>query len=427
MALRRSTISSRRAFLAKGVAFAGFPFIVKASVLGGNPPCGRVAVGCIGTGNMGLSNVSGFKEQGGAEVVAVCDVDAGHLEKARQDAGLSARSAYGDFRELLDRSDIDAVVISTPDHWHVPMAMEAVRAGKDVYCEKPLSRTIAEGRLLCNAVKRYARVFQTGSHQRSDRNFRFACELVRNGRIGTIRKIVIEILANNRENPIGWKTEPVPAGLDYDMWLGPAPWAPYITQRCHYSFRFIRDYAGGQLTNWGAHHLDIVQWALDKDSSGPVKISGKGKFPTDGLFNTAEEVYVEYAYENNIRVICRTNPDFPTGRILFEGEKGWIRVSRETLATEPAGLLTSRLGPDEIHLYRSLDHRKDFLDCVKTRRQTAAPAETGHRSATVCHLGNIAMLLGRELRWDPRTESFIGDQAASRMLGRSARSPWIFC
>ena len=426
---KKTKTTSRRAFLKGSAAFSscaafGFPLIVPSSVFGKQAPSNRLTIACIGTGSMGMSNLRGFLGQPGTQTVAVCDVDKKRLQEALDAAKLNKSSGYTDFRQVLARRDIDVVVNSTPDHWHVPISLEAVRAGKDVYCEKPLSLTISEGRRLCDAVERYGRVFQTGSHQRSDRNFRFVCELVRNGRIGPVREVIVEIPANSRKNPIVWQPQPVPAELDYDMWLGPAPWAPYTKQRCHYSFRFIRDYGGGQLTNWGAHHLDIVQWALGKDDGGPLKICGKGIFPRDGLFNTADEVCIEYTYENDVRVICRTNPKTTTGEILFKGEDGWIRVSREETSAAPAGLLKSRLGPAEIHLYRSSEHRKNFLECIRTRGQMVTPVQVGHRSATVCHLGNIAMLLGRQLRWDEALEEFPGDAEAGRLLDRPVRSWW---
>jgi predicted dehydrogenase len=361
-----------------------------------------------------------FQGNSGAEVVAVCDVDAGYRETARQTAGLDARSAYSDFRDLLTRDDIDAVVVVTPDHWHVPISIAAVRAGKDVFCEKPLTLTIAEGRVLADEVKRYARVFQTGTQQRSSDNFRFACELVRNGRIGKLHTVRVGIPGNNRECEPIWRAEPVPEGFDYDFWLGPAPWAPYHTQRCHYQFRFILDYSGGQVTNWGGHHLDIAQWGLGTDDTGPVEVVGEGEFPKTGLFNTATKVYFEAKYANGVKLICQTGGS----NTKFEGTDGWVDVSRGDLKTHPESLKNTTIRPNEIHLYESNDHKQNFLDCIKSRKDPICTAEIGHRTSTVCHLGNIAMLLGRKLKWDPKKERFINDSAANSMVARAMRAPW---
>lgn len=415
---------SRREFLkgssvaATAVAFA--PIIVPSSVFGASAPSNRITIGSIGVGGMGTSDMKGFKGNPNAEVVAVCDVDAGHRKEACKIAGLDPKSSYNDFRELLARDDIDAVVVATPDHWHVPISIAAVRAGKDVYCEKPLTLTIAEGRALADEVRRYGRILQTGSQQRSSDNFRFACELVRNGRIGKVHTVRVGVPGNNRTCEPTWTPEPVPEGLDYDLWLGPALWAPYHRQRCHYEFRFILDYSGGQPTNWGAHHLDIAHWGLGMDNSGPVEIVGNGEFPTTGLFTTATKVYFETTYANGVKLICQTGGS----NTRFEGADGWVDVSRGDLKTLPESLKKEIIGPDEIHLYQSRDHKQNFLDCIKSRKDPIAGAETGHRSATLCHLGNIAMLLGRKLKWDPVKERFIGDLAANSMLARSMRAPW---
>lgn len=427
---RNQVLISRRDFLkrtalaAAPVALAGTT-MVPSSVLGAAAPSNRITIGCIGLGSQGVWNMQGLMSKPQAQVLAVCDVDANHLERAQRTAGLDEKSAYTDYRELLARDDIDAVVVSTPDHWHVPISIAAAKAGKDIYCEKPLTLTIAEGRALCSTVERYGRVFQTGSQQRSDSRFRFACELVRSGRIGKLQTIHVQIPKNSRPNPLDWQAEPVPPHLDYDMWLGPAPWAPYTKMRCHYSFRFILDYSGGQITNWGAHYLDIAQWANGTDRTGPVEILGRGEFPKTGLFTTATKVYVEYTYDNGVKLICTTRPaDIGDGNIKFEGSKGWVYVDRSGIDAYPKSILTSKIAPHGIHLYHSTDHGQNFLNCVKLRKNCAADVEIGHRSASLCHLGNIAMLLGRKLKWDPGKERFIDDEAANRMLARSMRAPW---
>jgi len=415
---------TRRDFL-KGSAVAagaalGWPTIVPSSVFGADAPSNRITIGSIGVGIMGTIDMKAFKGKSGSEVVAVCDVDAGHLENAGRIAGLDKKSCYRDFRELLVRDDIDVVVVVTPDHWHVPISIAAVRAGKDVYCEKPLSLTIAEGRALADEVKRYGAILQTGSQQRSSDNFRFACELVRNGRIGEVHTVRVGIPENNRTCEPTWAPEPVPQGFDYDMWLGAAPWEPYTQKRCHYEFRFILDYSGGQVANWGAHHLDIAQWGLGMDNTGPVEIIGDGEFPQTGLFTTATRVYFEAKYANGVKVICSTGGS----NAKFEGTEGWVDVSRDGMNCEPESLKKETIKPDEIHLYESRDHQQNFLDCVKSRKEPIAPVEIGHRTATLCHLGNIAMLLRRKLKWDAKIERFIEDTEANRMLSRPRRAPW---
>jgi predicted dehydrogenase len=369
--------------------------------------------------------MKGFIANPGAQVVAVCDVDSTHQEQAAKIAGLGPKEACNDFRDLLDRDDIDAVVVATPDHWHVPISIAAAKVGKDIYCEKPLSLTIAEGRTLCDTVRRYGRILQTGTQQRSGNVFRYTCELVRNGRIGDLHTITVQIPANNRSCPI-WHVEPVPEGFDYDMWLGPAPWAPYTTARCHYQFRFILDYSGGQITNWGAHYLDIAQWGTDTDHYGPVEIDPTGsQFPRDGLFNTATKVNVEYTYANGVKMRCITRTDgIFDGDIRFEGSKGWISADRGKMDAHSKSLLKSNIQTDEIHLYHSTDHKQNFLDCIRLRKDPIANVEIGHRSATLCHLANIAMQLGQKLRWDPAKEYFVNNEPANRMLTRSMRSPW---
>lgn len=422
--IARSKSVSRREFLKGSAAVAGaafaWPTIVPSSVFGAAAPSNRLTMGCIGLGGQGSGNMKGFNAKKDCAVVAVCDVDADHREKAREIAGLDAKSSYNDFRDLLARDDIDAVSIAAPDHWHVPVSIAAVRAGKDVFCEKPLTLTIAEGRVLVDEVKRYGRVFQTGSQQRSSSEFRKACELVVNGRIGKLRTMTVQIPGNNRKCEPTWTPEPVPQGLDYDLWLGPAPWEPYHKQRCHYEFRFLLDYSGGQMTNWGAHYLDIAQWGNQADNTGPVEIKGKGEFPATGLFTTATKADIEYTYANGVKLVLTTGG----GSTRFEGSEGWIFVTRGKLDAEPKSLATSTIAPDEIHLYNSNDHKQDFLDCIKTRKDPICNAEVGHRSSTVCHLGNIAMLLDRPLKWDPQKEQFIGDDEANRMRQRPARAHW---
>jgi predicted dehydrogenase len=419
---------SRRAFLEKGLAAGAacaLPVIVPSSVFGENAPSNRIAIGIIGTGSQGILNLKAFLHKPAVQVTAVCDVDYAHREEARKRAQLPVNASYNDFRGLLARPDVDAVVVCTTDQWHAPISIAAAKAGKDVYCEKPLAYNVTEGRMLCETIKRYERVLQTGAHQRSDNNFRSACELVRNGRIGKLHTIKVEIPANSRPNPLIWKVEPPPAGLDYDLWLGPAQYRPYTQQGCHYNWHFIYDFGWGQLTNWGAHALDIAQWGNGTDLTGPVEVSGTGEFPKEGLFETPLSYDIEYKYANGVRLLCTTvKAGGPESPVRFEGTEGWIYVSREKFFSQPTSIVQSKTGPNEIHLYRSRDHHQNFLDCVRLRTKPAADVETGHRSATVCHLGGIAVRLGRKLRWDPVKERFINDTQADKMLARPMRSPW---
>ncbi|MGA2069905.1 MAG: Gfo/Idh/MocA family oxidoreductase [Sedimentisphaerales bacterium] len=419
---------SRRVFLKRGIAAGAvfaLPAIVPASVFGEDAPSNRITIGIIGTGGQGILNLKAFLHKPASQVVAVCDVDYSHREQARKIARLSDGASYNDFRELLARADVDAVVVCTPDQWHAPISIAAAKAGKDIYCEKPLAFNVAEGRMLCDTVKQYERVLQTGSHQRSDNNFRLACELVRNGRIGKLHTIKVEIPENSRPNPLTWKIESPPTGLDYDLWLGPAMYRPYVQQGCHYNWHFIYDFGWGQITNWGAHALDIAQWGNGTDATGPVEVSGTAEFPKEGLFETPLSYDIEYKYANGVRLLCRTGKGaIQESPVRFEGTEGWIFVSRQQFISQPGSIIQSTIRPDEVHLYRSRDHHQNFLDCVRLRTTPAADVETGHRSATVCHLGGIAVRLGRKLQWDPVKECFTDDAQADKMLARPMRSPW---
>jgi predicted dehydrogenase len=331
--------------------------------------------------------------------------------------------AYSDFRELLARDDIDAVTVCTPDHWHGLISGIAARAGKDVYCEKAFANTVAEGRVVCNAVKRYGRVLQVGTQERSTSSARFACELVRNGRIGTLHTIRVNMPIDDPPRaPVPDSAMPVPAGLDYDMWLGPMPWAPYTQQRVR-EWRQILDYGGGEITDRGAHIIDLAQFVNGTDYSGPIEIKARGTAAPEGLFNAFTDYEFECAYADGVRMIGGTRR--PRG-LKFEGTEGWIfiHIHGGRLEAEPASLLQESIGPDEIHLGRSPGHHRDFLDAVKERRQPIAPGEVGHRSATICHLINIVMLLRCDLEWDPNEERIINNPSAQRMLSKPFREPW---
>lgn len=406
-----------------------FPYLFPSSALGKAGAVAaseRITVGFIGTGSHGIDmNLKSFLAQPDAQAVAVCDVDPVHLQQGRDTVnkkyGNSDCATYSDFRDVLARNDIDAVMISTPDHWHVPISIAAAKAGKDVECEKP-TLTVHEGRMLCETMKRCGRVFQWSTEDRAVDVYHRMCELVRNGRIGTIHTIRVE-LPSGPDTPGDPTLMPVPEGFDYDLWLGPAPWAPYTKDRCHWNFRWIQDYSGGQLTDWGAHLLDGAQWGNDSEHTGPVEVEGKGEFWPDGLYNTAKEYRIEYKYADGVRLIVTSG----TPSLRFEGSEGWIgnRGWRAPLHAEPKSILDSVIGPNEIHLYTCpAGEQRNFLDCVKSRKDCYFPPEIGQRCFTIAHIGNISMLLGRKLRWDPQNERFIGDEQANRMLSRPMRSPW---
>ena len=437
---------TRRTFLKRAssatLGLAAFPYIIPSSALGADgavAPSERITMGCIGVGRMGSGNMRGFLGYPEVQVVAVCDIDAKRLENAKQtvEAAYAKRAGegwgrgcatYHDFRDLCARDDIDATLICTPDHWHCLPAIAAAKSGKDIYLEKPLSFSIAEGRALSDAVRRHGRVFQTGSQQRSEWNFRYACELVRNGRIGKLHTVRVGLPT---DPATGLRPHmPVPANLDYDLWLGPAPWAPYTEERVHPQNDYGRpgwlrmlDYGAGMITGWGAHHNDIAQWGMGAEYTGPVEIEGRGDYHREGLWDVHGKFHIEYTYANGVRLICTDTSENRQGA-CFEGDEGRVYVKRGVIDAEPKALLKSVIGPDEVHLYVSSNHKGNFLECIKTRRQTAAPAEIGHRSCAVCLLGSIAMQLGRKLRWDPDRERFMNDPEADGRLLRPMRPPW---
>ena len=403
------------------------------------PPSERVALGFIGLGDHGVGvNLKTFLGQPDAQVVALCDVDAQRLQGAAElvSAHYGQATATGtaaglfttpDWREIVGRADLDAVVVATPDHWHVLPAVAAARAGKDVFCEKPLTLTVREGRVLSDTMRRYGRVFQTASENRSMASFVQAAELVRNGRIGRLQRIRTELPGGRGISGTPGKNhapEPIPPGFDFDMWLGPAPEAYYTPARCHFNFRWILDYSGGMLTDWGAHLNDIAQWGNDSELSGPVSVEGRGYFPPDGLYNTATQWEVTYEYANGVTLVCASG----TPSIRFEGTDGWLEVPDwgAPLRASKAALLSEPILPGEIRLRTNrAREQREFLECVRSRRPTYAPAEIGHRTITISHIGNIAMLLGRKLRWDPAAERFANDDLANRMLSRTMRAPWV--
>lgn len=432
--MNRKQTYNRRDFLKLGGAasalVAAFPTIIPARVLGADAPSKQVTFGFVATGGMGASNVDRvlkLKDKG-AHVVAVCDVDQFNRDRSARRVdkvyGTTGCKSVNDFRELTRDKGIDAIVVSTPDHWHTIPAVDAIRHGKDVFVEKPLTHSIREGQVLVAALRKHNRVGQTGTMQRSDKDFRYVANVIQQGALGKIDRIEVLIPANNKFIGADWKPEPVPEGLDYEMWVGPAPFAPYTKQRTHYQFRFQADYGGGQTTNWGAHYIDIAQWALGMDESGPVAVDGFGEFPTTGLFTTATRVDFTATYASGVKLRMRTRTDgVMDGNVKFYGEKGWIDVSRSKLKASDESLLTIGGGPGKGGDSGEA-HMANFLDCIRSREKCVADLAIGHRTTTVCNLGNIVLQLRRPLKWDPVKEEFIGDQQANRMRERAYRAPW---
>jgi predicted dehydrogenase len=394
----------------------------------------RIAlVGCGGMGTFDATNALRF-----GDVVAVCDVDAGRVEKAR--VGFKNAEGYSDFRQVCDRPDIDVIINGTPDHWHTLINIRAIRSGKDVYSEKPLTLTIDEGKRLVAGIKETGRILQTGSQQRSDKTFRLACELVRNGRLGKIARVHLWLPTGLREGPFA--EQPVPKELNWDFWQGQTPSVPYVPERCHRTFRYWWEYSGGTMTDWGAHHNDIALWGLGKDRSGPVSVEGEALVaPIPGGYTAASQYRVRYLYDDGIEHICQSTSangwaGAVTGKpgpgekfhgVQFEGAYGWIYVSREGKleASDPA-LIKTPLPEGAERQYVSDDHMGNFFECLKTRKAPICDAEIGHRSASICHLGVIAIRLGRKLQWDPRSETFTNDAEANQMLAREMRSPYSY-
>jgi predicted dehydrogenase len=444
MALKRAHKSTRRQLLKSAGAFvataalpnlwvAGLPSLAAAAE---KSPNERPRIGLIGCGGRGLSAAKEALPFG--DFVAVCDVDSNHIDKAQQE--LKGAAAYNDYRKLCDSPNVDFVINATPDHWHTIINIRAVQSGKDVYSEKPLTLTIDEGKHLVEAVKQSDRVFQTGSQQRSNKTFRRACELVRNGRIGKVERVKVWLPHGLRGGPFA--TNNVPAGLDWDFWQGQTPAIDYVPERCHFSFRYWWDYSGGTMADWGAHHNDIALWGIGKERSGPVKIEGRSlSEPIQGGYTAASEYVVKYIYDNGIEHICKsTAANGSAGAVIgkpepgekyhgvqFEGTDGWIYVTRgDKIEASDAALLSEPLPVDAEKLYASDNHMGNFVDCIKTRKPTICDAEIGHRSASICHLGVIAIRLGRTLKWDPLAEKFVGDSEADGFVARDMRKPFTY-
>jgi len=423
-------VTRRRFIQGAAAAAVAAPILVPRSVLGGEgqaAPSDRVTVGFIGCGKMAndyhLSTLLRFDD---VRALAVCEVDTTRREHAKKrvedayskDQAYECCDQYSDFREVIARDDIDAVVIATPDHWHATPIVEACKAGKDVYCEKPLTLTIAEAKVSIDAVRKHGRVLQTGSQQRSSvfGPFRQACELVRSGRLGKIKTVHVGVGGPSRWCDL--PEEPAEPGLDWNMWLGQAPMRPYNSvlspRGVHNHFpawRAYREYSGGGMTDMGAHHFDVAQWALDMDKSGPVEI-----IPPEDPKATQG---VKYVYANGVEMF-HGGP----GGCVFEGTEGKLHITRGHLSSEPESIVKEPLGDDEVHLYKSPGHHRDWLDCIRSRQRPVADVEIGARSVTVCHLGNLAYWYRRKLKWDPQAWRFVDDDEANEWLDRERRDPW---
>ncbi|HXK08785.1 MAG TPA: Gfo/Idh/MocA family oxidoreductase [Vicinamibacteria bacterium] len=445
---------SRRGFVkAAGAAALAAPAIVPSRVLGALAPSRRIQVGAIGVGRISREHdLPGILQHGIARVVAVCDLDAKRLAEGQQlveehyrrkgEASPGVR-AFHDYRDLLATGEVDAVVVSTPDHWHARPAIDAALAGKDVYLQKPASLTIAEGRQMSDAMHRTGRVFQLGTQQRSTEQFRVACELVRNGRIGDVRRVLIGLPVD----PSGDEEAemPVPKNLDYDAWLGSTPRVYYTEKRVHPQADYSRpgwlrceQFGAGMITGWGVHHVDIAHWGMGTEYTGPVEVQATAEFPKKGLWDVHGPFRVEARYANGATVIM--SDALPNG-VRFEGTEGWIFVTRgayaatasdpvakgksaEALSASDPRILASEIGPDGVHLPPSAEHHGNWLEAIRSRQAPISPAEVGHRSTSACLVSHIAMRLGRKLAWDPQRERFRNDDEANAMLSRPQRPPY---
>ncbi len=445
-------MKNRRQFLQTSAAIAA-PLVVRSSVFSADAPSNRINVGFIGTGNQGMGMLQRFLAADLGNVLAVCDVNEGsfgykepehfygrvpakqavdeYVAKKSKGSAPHRCDAYADFREVLDRDDLDAVVIIVPDHWHRIITVKALQAGKDVYCEKPLTFSVADGRAMINAVRKNQRILQTGSHERSNPVSQFVCEAAKAGKIGQLKKIVTKVGYNNKVGPgPGWQAMPVPATFDYKTWLGPAPVEPYHEDRCLYRFRFNYDYSGGQITNFGAHCNDMAHWGMGLETGGPVEVEClNAKFlPQGSLFNTATETRFRCLYENGVELICESGPEQVQTR--FEGTDGWLQTGyKGTTASDPRlliGLPAKPTGTSDPHSA----HLANFIDCVKSRREPRAPVEVGHASAVLCHIANAMIRMfpetgvGTIVKWNSTKEVFTNHDAANRMLQRSVRDPY---
>lgn len=426
---------SRRKFIKKAagsaIAMLAAPYIIPGTALGKNgaiAPSNRIVMGGIGLGSMGTGNSRNFLGKKEIQYVAICDVDRNRRGKAALLVNGKYKNqdcrTYNDYREFLEKEKLDAVTIAVPDHWHALVSIASANKGIDIYGEKPLARSIKEARAMVTAVEKNKVIWQTGSWQRSVANFHRGAELAINERVGKISHV--EVGLPNGNKPIG--TPPImdiPEELDWEMWLGPAPAVPYRGVS-HWDWRWILDYSGGQLTDWAGHHIDIAHWGLGYDKTGPISVQGEGVYPREGIYDVPVEYDFTCEYKTGVTVRVANSRRLPHGMgTVWYGDKGWIHTDRGNVikASDPK-ILEEKIGPEEIHLYKSTDHQQNFLDCMKTREETITPAETALRSISVGLLGEIAMLTGKKLDWDPVKEQFTNNAYANRMLLRPYRGDW---
>jgi predicted dehydrogenase len=423
------TIPRRKFLKQAGLAASGafvLPVIIPSCVKGAND---RITLGMIGTGDHGINwNLAAYLKLDDCRVIAACDVDSNRVRKAKGIIDEHYKNndciIYGDFRELLENRDIDAVQISTPDHWHVPISAMALKRKKDVCCEKP-TLTIEQGRFLSDLAAGSKNLFQTSLEDRAVQQYHRMAELVRNGRIGKVQKIRVGLPGSSSHlysfNPDPTE-QPVPDYFNYEMWLGPAPYAPYTAGRCHYNFRWINDYSGGSLSDWGAHLIDTAQLLNGTEKSGPVEVFGQGSAPETGIYNAFDKYRLTYTYANG--VVMDVHSDFV--EIYCEGTDGWLLIKdwRGKLEGSSDEILNSVIGENEEHLYTDESEHANFLKCIRSRKPTYHPAEDLHRTSTITHLGNIALKLRKTLEWDPAKEEFVNDAEANSMRSRHERDPW---
>jgi len=430
-------ISNRRSFLKTITAGAAgalaAPYVITSNALGNAsilPASERITLAHIGVGGQGSGLLKHFLGLNDCQSVAICDpfrnrregraqmVNDRYAQKYNQPS-YKACQACNDFRSIMARDDVDAVVIATPDHWHVPIALAAARAGKDMYVEKPLGLSVEQNIILRREIKQYGVIFQYGTQQRAQSHLHHGCELVRNGRLGKIHSI--EVVAPGGVPGGSTRELPIPEGFDYDLWQGPAPVAPYTNDRCIGLGRwFCYDYAIGFLGGWGAHPLDILDWVFNHIEPNPVEFEGTGVIPTEGLFDTVTTWKVHCKYANGVKMTFVDGLD----STKFIGDQGWIRMGRGHLSAGNPSILKDTIGPNEVRLHKSNDHKQDLLNCIKTRSRPASHIDTAVRSDTISHLSDIAIRTGRKIKWDPIKEEIVGDEAASRMLSRPMRTPW---
>jgi len=432
MTTRSATGLSRRRFLSGAVAAAAAPYIIPGHIFAGTAPSQRFGIGVIGVGGRGGDHMRTCLGRGDCQVLAVCDPQQAKRDGAKKlveghYAGKTGAAAYAgcgsfsDFRELLANPAIDCIFIASPENWHALHLIGSVKAGKDVYCEKAMTLTHLEGVAVCDAVRRYGRVVQIGMQQRSWGIFRQACELVRNQYVGKLHTVYVSVPGGQALPNAAPK--PVPPGLDYDMWLGPAPYTPYNDLKCSFNWYFMSHYCVGWIQSWGIHYLDVAQWGAPSLCTQPLEVQGEATFPTDGLADDSYRWKVTMDTADGVHTIYTDDTQGKHG-VKFIGDKGWVFVNRGEFKAEPASLLKVKIRPDEVHLYEAYDHHQCFFDCVRSRKDPSAPVEVGHSGNCLAIVSDAATRLQRKVTWDWAAQRFIKDEEANRMLSRPMRTPW---